>query len=294
MYYLLSAFFYLLSLLPMRVLYVISDGIYGLVFYIIGYRKGVVLANLRRAFPEKTEAERLRIAKDFYHNLIDTFIETTKLMTVSQAWLEKRFTANWEVIDQLYDTGKSCQLHVGHTFNWEWGHPVLTKCVRYPFLGVYMPIGNKAIDKLFYRMRERFGTILIPATKMREAFMPWRNRQYLLGLAADQNPGHPHNAYWVDFFGVPTPFVRGPEKGAREWDIPVVFGKIRKPKRGYYEMHLELAVTEPRELAEGALTALFAQYVERSIREEPAMWLWSHRRWKWEWKEEYEGLVVGR
>jgi Kdo2-lipid IVA lauroyltransferase/acyltransferase len=292
MYYLLSGFLYLLSLLPLRVLYVMSDGIYGLVFYIIGYRKKVVLANLRLAFPEKTEAERVRIAKDFYHNLIDTFIEMIKIMSVSQEWLMKRFTANWEVIEQLYDSGKSCQLQVGHTFNWEWGHLVLTRHTRYPFLGVYMPIGNKAIDKLFYKIRDKFDTVLIPATKMREAFLPWRNKQYLLGLAADQNPGHPMNAYWVEFFGRLTPFVRGPEKGAREWDVPVIFGKIVKPKRGYYYMHLELAETNPTALKEGELTRRFAKHVEASIRADPDMWLWSHRRWKWEWKEEYEALRV--
>jgi Kdo2-lipid IVA lauroyltransferase/acyltransferase len=285
MHYIVFGFLYLISLLPLRVLYIISDGFYVLAFHILGYRKKVVLYNLQIAFPEKTEKERIKIAKQFYHNLM--FIEMIKMLSVDKKWLMKHFTGNWEVIDQLYDSGKSCQLHVTHTFNWEWGNGIITSFQRYPFLGVYMPISGKALDKIFYKLRSKFGTILIPATKMRENMLPYRNTQYLLGLACDQNPGDPGNAYWVNFFGKATPFVRGPEKGARLGNLPVVFGHIRKPKRGIYELVLEVATESPADLPAGELTRRFAHHAEKIIKQYPSMWLWSHRRWKWTWKEEY-------
>src|ERR1700750_2122486 len=131
MYYIIFCFFYLLSLLPMRLLYFISDGIYLVVYYMIGYRKKTVMENLGIAFPEMSMTERVKIAKAFYHNLIDSFIETIKLVSASRRFLEKRITANWEVIDPLYKSGKSCQLHLGHTFNWEWGHHVLGNHTKY-------------------------------------------------------------------------------------------------------------------------------------------------------------------
>ena len=120
----------------MRMLYLISDGIYLVVYYIIGYRKKTVMENLEIAFPEKSMPERVKIAKAFYHNLIDSFIETIKLVSVSRRFLEKRITANWEALDPLFKSGKSCQLHLGHTFNWEWGHHVLGNHTKYQVLVV--------------------------------------------------------------------------------------------------------------------------------------------------------------
>src|SRR5579863_2772558 len=191
MYYIVFGFFYVLSLLPMRILYFISDGIYLFVYYVIGYRKKTVMGNLEIAFPEMSTAERVKIAKAFYHNLIDSFIETIKLVSASTRFLEKRITANWEVLDPLFKTGKSCQLHLGHTFNWEWGHLVLTGLTRYQILVVYMPITNINFEKLFYRLRTRNGNVFLPATDMRNTMRPYLERQYLLGLVADQNPTDP-------------------------------------------------------------------------------------------------------
>jgi len=117
MYYLFYGFLYLVSLLPMRVLYLISDFIYAIVYYGFGYRRKVVMANLRQAFPGKSEAELVGIAKKFYHNFIDSFVEVVKLVSADEAWLRKRFTVDTAVLDEVYATGKSCQMHLGHTFN---------------------------------------------------------------------------------------------------------------------------------------------------------------------------------
>jgi KDO2-lipid IV(A) lauroyltransferase len=248
--------------------------------------------NLRQAFPAKTEAELVVIAKQFYHNFIDSFLEVVKLVSASEAWLHKRFTVDTAALDEVYATGKACQMHLGHTFNWEWGQIVLTALTRFKILVVYMPISNKVFERLFYRLRTRSGNAFLPAPQMREAMVPYLPTQYLLGLVADQCPGNMQNSYWIDFLGRPTPFAAGPEKGARAGQMPVVFASIDKPRRGYYHATIKLACLDAAALPEGELTRRYVRYLETVIRSRPDMWLWSHRRWKHAWKEEYEMMRI--
>lgn len=293
MYYIVFGLFYMLSLLPMRILYIISDGIYLLVYYVIRYRKDVVIKNLEIAFPEKSNAERVKIAKAFYHNLLDSFIETIKLVSASGRFLEKRVTANWEVLEPLYKAGKSCQLHLGHTFNWEWGHHVLGNHTEYPVLVVYMPLSSPVFEKIMYDLRVRHGNKFIAANKMSKTMESFKETRYLLGLVADQSPGNLDNAYWTNFFGRPTAFVSGPEKGARKENLPVLFASIVKPRRGHYHASLEVACENPAALKEGELTLLYAGYMEKVIRSNPEMWVWSHRRWKHSWAPAYTKNWIG-
>ena len=280
-------FFYVLSLLPMRLLYVLSDGLYVIFYYLIGYRKKIVMDNLLLAFPEKTDLERKKIARQFYKNLIDSFIETIKLVTASQAFLEKRVSANWTDINELFKNGKSCQLHLGHTFNWEWGQHVLKNHTEFPILVVYMPLSSPVFERLMYYLRIRHGSVFIAPGDMKSTMESYKDRQYLLGLVADQSPGKLHAAYWMNFFGRPTAFVSGPEKGARSSNIPVMFTSIVKPRRGHYQAVVELACEFPNDLKEGELTLQYARYMEGVIRKNPEMWLWSHRRWKHNWDPKY-------
>ena len=150
MYYLIYGFLYLLSLLPFFVLYRISDGLYVLLYYISGYRKKVVMANLDIAFPQKTTAEKTRIAKQFYKNLIDTFIETIKLFSLSEKSLLKRALIDFTEIEKLIAKGKNIQMHSGHQMNWEYGNWIMSRNINIPWVGVYMKINNKALDKLFF------------------------------------------------------------------------------------------------------------------------------------------------
>lgn len=292
MYYVVYGLLWLVSLLPLRILYLISDGIYLLVYYGLKYRRDIVMNNLRIAFPEKSEQERKKIAKKFYHNLLDTFIETIKMISASKKFILKRFTGNWEVINSLSSTGRPVQLHLGHNFNWEWGNVAAANHINYPFLAVYMPITNKIFERLFLRLRSRGGTKLLRATRMAEDFIPYRNTEYLLALVADQNPGGPHHAAWYYFFGRPTPFVKGPAKNAIANNTPVVFAFIHKRRRGHYEAVFSLTEESPAQMNEAELTERFVRYLEDVIRQYPDMWLWSHRRWKWEWKEEYGEVTV--
>lgn len=243
------------------------------------------------AFPEKTDSERKKIAKKFYHNLIDTFIESIKMISASGKFFLKHVSGNWEVINDLKSTGRSVQIHVGHNFNWEWANAAGSQLFTMPFVGVYMPITNKIFDRLFIKLRSRYGTLLVRATHMRQDFMPYRNIQYILGLAADQNPGEPANGWWFQFFERPTPFAKGPAKNAILNKTSVVFGFIHKIKRGYYEVVFTVAEKETAQLTEQELTSKFVKYVEEVIRKYPEMWLWSHRRWKHKWKEEYGPIL---
>ncbi|MEO6611552.1 MAG: lysophospholipid acyltransferase family protein [Chitinophagaceae bacterium] len=292
MYYVVYGFLWLISLLPLRVLYLLSECFYGLAFYIVKYRKKVVMNNLLIAFPEKTEKERIKIAKKFYRNFIDMFLETIKMLSVSDKQLTKRFAGNWDLVNNLYPTGKSVQFHVGHNFNWEWGNMVLTRSTVYKLLAVYMPFTNKVMERLFYKLRTRNGATFLRATHMKEDFLPHKDSQYILGLVADQSPGHPGNAWWFNFFGRPTPFLKGPAKAAITNDTAVIFAFVHKPRRGYYEAVLELATVEPGAYTEQELTRQFVIYLEKVIRQYPDMWLWSHRRWKWDWKPEYGEIIA--
>ncbi|MBY0482574.1 MAG: lipid A biosynthesis acyltransferase [Chitinophagaceae bacterium] len=282
MYQITYAFFYLLSLIPWRVMYIISDGLYGMMYYIFGYRKAVVMKNLAIAFPEKTEKERTRIAKDFYHNFIDTIVETVKMFSVSNKTLQKRFSANIEVLNDLYDTGQNVELVCGHFFNWEIVNLNIAMSSRYPFVGVYQPMTNKVINKLMLNMRVKNGTILVPASDFKSNFHAFVPERYALGLAADQNPPNQMKAHWVNFFDRLTPFVVGPEKGARMRNTALVFAHFYKVKRGYYRLEMETITTTPNDYPEGKLTQIFASHVERAVKLKPANYLWSHRRWKWE------------
>ncbi|PWT77100.1 MAG: lipid A biosynthesis acyltransferase [Bacteroidetes bacterium] len=295
MYYLLYGILYLLSLLPMAILYLICDAIYIVLYYGIGYRRRVTMDNLATAFPNKTEEERVAIAKSFYRNFIDNFIETIKLFSASRSFIEARFQVdNPEMYHQFYEAGRKCQLHLGHTFNWEYANIALPFHTKYKFIVVYMPIKNKAFDRIFIRLRSRTGTILLPATEMSRSIIPYRNDLYLLTLVADQAPGNPGNSYWLNFFGCPTPFLKGPERGARAGNIPVIFPYFYKTKRGYYRATLFLGSDNPAQLEEGELTRKYVELLEKNIQEHPGIYLWSHRRWKHAWNNEYANLWIDK
>jgi len=250
------------------------------------------MKNLSIAFPEKTEAEKKQIIKKFYRNFTDTFLEAIKLLSISQKGLKKRIRFDHSIFDELYASGKSCQVHLGHNFNWEWVNARVAGELAYSFLAVYMPIGNETIDRLFKYFREKMGSKMLPATDMKNAMIPFRNTQYLLGLVADQSPGNPEKAYWIKFFGRLTPFVKGPEKNARFNNIPVVFARVYKPKRGYYVIETKLATHNPADMKEGQLTLEYVRYLEEVIRMQPEVYLWSHNRWKLDYSEEYADLKI--
>lgn len=293
MYYVVYGLLYLISLLPLRLLYVLADGLALFIYYVLRYRRKVVMDNLQIAFPEKTQAERSRIAIKFYRNFVDNFIETLKLLSASPSFIRSHFHIdNPEILEDFYQAGRRCQLHLGHTFNWELANAAMPLLSDYPFIVAYMPIENKVFERLLLHLRGRTGTILLPATRLQRSILPYRNTRYLLTLVADQAPGNPDQSYWLNFFGRPSSFVRGPERGARAGDIPAVFVRFYKTSRGHYRVYLTTIADHPAQLPEGELTRRYRGLLEDAIRQDPDLWLWSHKRWKTSWKEEFRQLWI--
>jgi KDO2-lipid IV(A) lauroyltransferase len=251
------------------------------------------MKNLSIAFPEKSDKERLSIAKQFYHNLIDTFLESIKFITISKKEIEKRSSADFEMINELTDKGYNVHIMAGHQFNWEFGNLLGAMKLKAPFAGIYMPITNKHLNRIFYNFRKRYGTILISATEYKNNIThPVFNSTYSFGLAADQNPGDPSNGYWMDFFGKAVPFVTGPAKGAVKNNTAVVIIGFHKLKRGYYHFSTKLLTENGSSYTPQKLTLLYKNELEAIIRKDPSNYLWSHRRWKFEWKPEYGEIVT--
>ena len=292
MYYVVYGFLYLISLLPFFVLYRIADLIYVILYHIAGYRKEVVMENLQYAFPEKNNDELKKIARNFYLNFVDNWIETIKLLSISKAALNKRITSNMQLFHQLHSEGKSVQLSLGHFFNWE----IMTLYTGinqpYPFLTVYLPQNDKTTNRFFIKMRSRWGNPQLSSTDMARAIIPWRKKQYILALGADQSPAVPETGYWLYFMNRPTPFLKGPEKFARIQNIPVVMMTTTKPKRGHYHFDYFLLADDTKKIPDGELIRRYVKHLEDNIRLQPEIYLWSHRRWKHSWKDEYSELWV--
>jgi len=292
MYYIVYGLLYIFSLLPFFILYAISDFLAFLLHSVFKYRREVVLSNLQIAFPQKTEEERNKVAKKFYQYFTDTLLESIKCISISKRTLQKRNTGNYDLINELVAKGYSVNVLGGHQFNWEYGSLLYSLHIKIPITAVYMPISNKIINKIFYDIRTRYGSVFVSATDFRKQVDEITKKQYILALAADQNPGGPEYAYWIRFFGKPAPFVTGPEKGAVKNDAAVVYVKFKKIRRGYYHFEPFLLTEHAAATKEGELTCKYRDALERSIVDDPPNYLWSHRRFKFEWKEKY-GEVIG-
>ena len=250
------------------------------------------MENLANALPALSLPERKKMAAKFYRNFCDNWIETIKLLSISKTALNKRSTGNFDVFRKLYGTGKSVQLNLGHFFNWE----IMTLHAGinqpYTFLTVYLPQSNQVMNRLIMYVRGRWGNPLIPSTDMARSIIPWRKKQYLIALGADQSPQDSENAYWLYFLNQPTGFAKGPEKYARGQNIPVVMMTTTRPARGHYHFEYFLLSEDPKSLPDGELIRRYVHHLEKNIGLQPDLYLWSHKRWKRKWNPAYEKLWV--
>jgi len=280
-YYIALPFIYGVSLLPFPLLYLVSDFFYLVIYRILGYRKQVVLTNLRNSFPEKSEAEIRSIASKFYAWFCDLTLETLKTLTISPEEARKRVEfVGIDLLRNYAKEGRSIILVLGHYGNWELAGARYSQERDIPQLYViYHPLANAHFDKLMHHMRVRHGTKLY---KMREASKDMlRDKKELTATAfiADQTPS-PERAYWMTFLGQETPVFLGTETLARKLDKPVVYICISRPKRGYYRMEMETLVADPKATREGGITEIHTRRLEADIKKTPELWLWTHRRWK--------------
>lgn len=282
LFYLLLPFIYLLSILPFPVLYVISYGVYGLLYHVVGYRKEVVFGNLRRSFPDKSEAEIKQIGKAFYRYLCDMFIETFKTLTISKKAMLKHCyfgPGSLELFNRMAAEQKSVVLVLGHYGNWEWAGNTFSLLCKQQLYVIYHPLANKQFDKLMYDMRSRFGTKLIEMKNTFKEMLSNKNEINTTAFIADQTPSN-QNAYWTTFLHQDTPVFRGTEIIAKKLNRTVVYMSIDKVKRGYYEMNAEVLSDQPGSTIEGQISEMHTRRLEKDIMARPETWLWSHRRWK--------------
>ncbi len=288
LYYALLPILYFFSVLPMRVLYFISDFLlYPLLYKLIKYRLKVVRENLNRAFPEKSEQAIREIERKFYHHLADLFVEIIKGFTISRKELAKRVLTDKNlVLVDLFNDNKSVILTVGHYGNYEWGCMAIPQATDHQVFVPYRKFTNKYFDKLFKSSREKLGVHLFHTTKTRTVLESLPAVPVMIGLANDQ-AAPPQKAYWVKFLNQDTSFFNGTEKIAKQKNMPVYFGRMIKHSRGLYQMDYELITMNPQEEPEGFIMQRHAEMLERDIQAKPEMWLWSHRRWKHKMPENY-------
>lgn len=279
-YYFLLGLLFPLSLLPLPVLYLLSDIGFMVLFYVVRYRRRVVESNLRHAFPDKSLRELRWISRQFYRRFCDQWIETIKLLSIPRQELNRRVTGNWEVFRTLNDAGKNTYALLGHCFNWEWANVACSWNCPQTFAGVYLPVSNRAFDRLMYRIRSRSGSQLISMKAQKSGFEAIRNQIHIVGLIADQNPSVVAQAQWIPYMHRDAPFFKGPEMMARRAKGAVVLTRVTRQRRGYYKIELELLTEDASGMEPGAVTQAYVRFLETCLRAQPENYLWTHRRWK--------------
>ncbi|HEX2934407.1 MAG TPA: lysophospholipid acyltransferase family protein [Bacteroidales bacterium] len=280
-YLLFRLLVFIFRLLPFRVLYMLSDVLYILIYHIAKYRKKTVISNLKRSFPAKTGTEINTIAKQFYHFLADITLESIKGFSMTPKQVKARHKVNNpEMIDDLYNNHQSVIMVSGHYGNWEWGSLSGGLQLKHSMAVFYKPVKNKFIDNYLREKRATFFSELIPLPKTYKAFEKHTEKPYVYIMVADQSPSKLVKSYWVDFLNQDTACIHGPEMYARKFGIPVYYFDIQRVKRGFYEVNFVEIAIDPQSLSEGEVTARFMKVLERKINEKPQYWLWSHKRWK--------------
>lgn len=280
----LLGFFRLLSSLPLRLLYVISDFEYLIIYRVLRYRRHIVRANLTGAFPEKPIEEIRHIERKFYHWFCDYFFEAVKLLTISDEELRRRFTiSNSSDIVGCFREGQSVAAILGHYCNWEWLSCVgidLPSATRAGL--IYKPLRNRAFDALFRAIRSRVGGIPVPKNDILRYLIDYRRRglMSIFGYISDQTPRWENIHLWVPFLHHDTPVFTGAERIMRKMNNAVYYVEMSRPHRGYYTCTYRLITKTPNALPEHEITRRFFVLLEETIRKAPQYYLWSHNRWK--------------
>lgn len=289
-YHLLYFFLKLLSYIPFRVMYVISDVLYVLIYYIFRYRRAIVRKNLTESFPEKSSCEIIDIEKKFYRFFADNLLETCKMTTISREEMGRRMKfTNMETFNAVQREGKSVALYMGHFGNWEW-------CSSMPLYfekgttsaEIYHKLRNESMDRLMLRNRERMGAMCVEMRKTAR----YINEQAkagstcVVGFIADQSPRKRDSRYFLHFLNHEVPVLVGTEKIAKHYGFEAWFLNVRRVRRGFYEAEYVRMHEDPKSLPDFELTAIYFRMLEEAIRRQPELYLWTHRRFKHARKQE--------
>ncbi|MDC0463895.1 lysophospholipid acyltransferase family protein [Flavobacteriaceae bacterium] len=281
-YILIYPILWIVSMLPFRILYFVSDLLYILMYYVIGYRKNAVKENLNLVFPNKSEAELRTVLKKFYHHLCDMVVESIKSMNISIDSMKSRYKFNnLDIITGYEKQNKSIILMCAHYGSWEWIF-ILQTYTTHRSYAIYKRLQNKYFDRLVKSIRARYNSYLI-TTKETFSVMEEAKKNGVLsmsGFASDQSPKIDKARYWADFMGINVPVHTGAEALAKKLDMPVVFFSVKRIKRGYYEATFQTLAEKPKSFNDYEITDRFLKLVEAQINEAPEYYLWTHKRWK--------------
>ena len=270
------------SMLPFRLLYGVSDGLYFILYRLVGYRKKTVSENLKLVFPEKSEAERKRIEKKFYHHLCDMILEAIKSMNIHKEDMKERFKfTNIEIIKDFEKRNKSISLMCAHYGSWEWIF-ILQAYTSHKTFAIYKRLNNKYFDRMIRKIRARYDSYLI-TTKETASVLTENKKKGLLtinGFAADQSPKKNKAYHWSKFMGIDVPVHTGAEMLSKKLDLSVVFFSVKRVKRGFYETTFKTLTEAPNNFEDYKITDQFIALVENQIYEAPEYYLWTHKRWK--------------
>lgn len=262
-------------------LYFWADVFYVVVYHIFGYRKKVVLANLQKSFPNKTNNEIEHLARKFYHHLADITLESIKGMTMSKKQIQQRYKVqNVEIPNSYFDSGQSVLLLTSHYGNWEYGMLATDMAIKHQAVALYLPLANRFSEKYGVRRRARFGMKMVAVQETKSVFATKPEKPVGVIMAADQSPSNIERAFWLNFLNQETACIHGPEAYAKKMNLPALYMKISKPKRGHYVLSFEHLIDNPADYQPGEITKLYYQHLENDINQQPEFWLWSHRRWK--------------
>ena len=290
-YYTFRGAVWMFSLIPFWLMYRLADIVYFFLYYVVPYRKEVVMTNLKNSFPEKIEAERIRIAKASYRNMADILLETIKGFSISKAEVKKRFVfTNPELINNLTEHNGSVIFMTAHYANWEWCALSFSLFMDAKIVGIYKPLSNKFIDQYVLGERTKFGIELMDMNRIKWAFKKAILPKCGFTFVSDQTTSS-KQTHWLKFLHQDTACPRGADKYAHLTNLPVYFLDMDRVKRGYYTVRFELLCQKPSEVPEGAITKIFMDRLEQKLIKKPDNWLWSHKRWKLK-KEEGVGLWI--
>lgn len=276
-------FLRLFSRLPYGALHGISALVAVLASKVFGYRRTVIRGNIERSFPDRSTAEHRRIERDYYRHFADITLESIKNFTITDSEARSRMEhVGVEAFNPYMQAGRSVLIAGGHFNNWELYAMTANQNVPHDVMAVYKRLSNPTMDEEVRASRQRFGLEMVRTVDaqawMDEHAQGGRPKAVVMGF--DQSPADPHKSWWNSFLGQETAWYFGLEKWARQYDMPVIYGHIRKSKRGVYITDYELVTDAPRTLPEGAVLQRCIDLLEKDIIETPHQWLWSHKRWK--------------
>ncbi|MFL2666052.1 MAG: lysophospholipid acyltransferase family protein [Flavobacteriaceae bacterium] len=271
-----------ISYLPFRILYFCSDITYYFLYYVFRYRRKIVRFNLEISKISNSKKELIEIEKKFYRHITDVFFEMFKFFTISPEEIQKRFVLeNKEITDDLAKKNKNVMLMVAHHGGFEYFMSIGYHVPHHPF-AVYTPLSNKYLDNLVKKIRLKHGARLISryetATYIKNQIK--EKNLFLYGMAADQSAQIRSITYWKEFLGVKVPVFTGSERIAKQHNIPVAFAQMKKIKRGYYKIFVEMISEFPDEYKDFEITDIYLSKVEKQIKDYPELYFWTHNRFK--------------